>query len=73
MTFKKGRDPFGRLTITKVEATIGAPTGCDWCGNRDLNGKVWYFKVDPDSIRDQSFFMQGAFCSVACARTYHGG
>lgn len=71
--FKLGRNPYTRETVTKekVNKPITA-LSCFWCGNTDKRGNVYKFKVPPDSIQNRDYFIKGEFCSVECARIFHG-
>jgi hypothetical protein len=66
-----GRDPFARTTTRKRLASVGAAATCAWCGQRDSKGRLWCITVERDSIRGGEHSLQGAFCSVSCARSYH--
>jgi len=62
------RDSFAREELHK-EAVRGT---CDWCGSQNRYGKVWQYRIEPDSVVPRSNEIRGRFCSFGCLRAYHG-
>jgi len=60
-----GRDPFARQDILKSSE----PGKCSFCGSANRYGKVWKYRVEPDTGR--AFEISGHFCGIGCVNAYH--
>ena len=60
------RDPYARIELHK-ESVIGE---CDFCGSSNRSGKVWRYRTETDSSRQNE--IPGQFCTKACMESYHG-
>lgn len=69
-----GRDPFARQTVVKVRAATELT--CDWCGQRDGRGRVYHVGINSDARHGTRIVQvcgrDGIWCSMGCARAYHG-
>ena len=61
------RDAFAREELHK-ESVKGT---CTWCGNTNRHGKVWKYRLEPDSIVSRKNEIAGTFCNLNCLRAYH--
>jgi hypothetical protein len=50
--------------------TLNAVGGCLWCGAKPEPRRPIY-KIDAQSDGGRSWMLDGAFCSWACAESYH--
>lgn len=62
----RSRDSFARETRVRSHCTHGT---CDECGRE---GRVWQYGTHRDGLNTRPDFVRGWFCSVDCARSYHG-
>jgi hypothetical protein len=66
------RDPFAREELHRVpilDMRLPEQQGCDWCGNKRKNGKLFVYSIHTDG--GSTHKIEGRFCCVDCMEAYH--
>lgn len=65
-------DGFSRTSQVR-EAVSDKPSGCDWCGCRRKDRKLFRYGtwLDEDNSQRRISWARGEFCCRSCCQAYH--